>query len=39
MRVVKGKLEKVYDKKKGEVYYRVLVGSIGGKGREYIKPV
>ncbi|TET58530.1 hypothetical protein E3J51_00790 [Candidatus Bathyarchaeota archaeon] len=39
MIAVKGKLEHVYDKRTGESYDRVLVGSPEGKGREYIKPV
>ncbi len=36
---VRGKLEEVTEKKSGKVYYRVLVGSPQGKGREYIKPI
>ncbi|MCP8312680.1 MAG: hypothetical protein L6M37_07015 [Candidatus Methylarchaceae archaeon HK02M1] len=36
---VRGKLEKVVDKKTEEDYYRVLVGSLEGRGREYIKPI
>ncbi len=37
--VAKGRLEKVIDKRSGEVYYQVLVGSLEGKGMEYIKPL
>ena len=37
--IVRGKLEKVVDKRSQEVYYRVLVGSLSGKGVEYIKPI
>ncbi|MDH5448305.1 MAG: hypothetical protein OEY24_01670 [Candidatus Bathyarchaeota archaeon] len=35
---VKGKLEHVVDNRTGRRYDRVLVGSLEGKGREYIKP-
>jgi len=35
--IVKGKLEQVKDLKTGEEYYRVLVGSLEGKGYEYVK--
>jgi hypothetical protein len=37
--VVRGKLELVKDNRNGEEYYRVLVGSPEGKGKEFIKPV
>ncbi|MEM2975088.1 MAG: hypothetical protein QXE76_04100 [Candidatus Bathyarchaeia archaeon] len=37
--VAKGKLEHVHDSRTGTEYYRVLVGSPEGKGKEYIKPV
>ncbi len=33
----KGKLEQVMEKGTGQEYYRVLIGSPGGKGSEYIK--
>jgi len=36
---VKGKLERVLDKKSGETYYRILVGSPEARGQDYIKPV
>ncbi|MBT8172151.1 hypothetical protein KJN74_04710 [Candidatus Bathyarchaeota archaeon] len=36
---VKGKLEKVIEKENKKEYYRVLVGSIEGNGKEYIKLV
>ena len=36
---VKGKLEHVIDNRTGRKYDRVLVGSLEGKGGEYIKPV
>jgi predicted nucleotidyltransferase len=36
--VAKGKLEKVSDNRNRSKYYRVLVGSPEGKGKEYIKP-
>jgi predicted nucleotidyltransferase len=35
--LVKGKLEHVHDHRKSRNYYRVLVGSPEGKGKEYIK--
>jgi len=35
--IVRGKLERVLDKKTGQEYHRVLVGSPEGKGMEYIK--
>ncbi len=35
--LVKGKLEKVHDTRTRRKYYRVLVGSPEGKGKEYIK--
>ncbi|HML02531.1 MAG TPA: hypothetical protein VK487_04060 [Candidatus Bathyarchaeia archaeon] len=35
---VKGKLESVCDNRDKREYYRVLVGSPEGKGKEYIKP-
>jgi len=35
--IVRGKLEKVVVKKTQEVYYRILVGSLEGKGTEYIQ--
>ena len=34
---VKGKLEKVIEMGTNRQYYRVLVGSVEGKGREYMK--
>jgi hypothetical protein len=37
--VVKGKLESVRDNRDSKEYYRVLVGSPEGKGKEYVKPV
>jgi hypothetical protein len=37
--VVKGKLEHVYDSRNDTEYYRVLVGSPEGKGKEYIKTI
>lgn len=37
--IAKGRLEKVIDKRSGEVYHQVLVGSLEGKGTEYIKPI
>ncbi len=36
---VRGKLEYVHDRRTGENYNRILVGSLEGKGREYIKPL
>lgn len=36
--IIKGRLEKVLDKRTGEVYHQVLVGSLEGKGTDYIKP-
>ncbi len=35
--IASGKLERVIDKKTGQEYHRVLVGSPEGKGMEYIK--
>lgn len=35
---VRGKLEKVYHRKSGEKYHRILVGSPEAKGMDYIKP-
>jgi hypothetical protein len=35
--IVRGKLERVLNKKTGQEYHRVLVGSPEGKGMEYIK--
>jgi predicted nucleotidyltransferase len=37
--IVRGKLEHVTDNRTGKEYYRVLVGSPEGGGREYIKPL
>jgi predicted nucleotidyltransferase len=37
--IAKGRLEKIIDKKSGDVYHQVLVGSLEGKGTEYIKPI
>ena len=37
--IARGKLELVKDNRSGEEYYRILVGSPEGKGREFIKPV
>ena len=34
---VRGKLEKVVNQEKNQIYYRVVVGSSEGKGKEYIK--
>lgn len=36
---VKGKLEKIFEKRKNRQHYRVVVGSAEGKGSEYIKLV
>ena len=36
---VKGKLEKIFEKRKKRHHYRVVVGSAEGKGLEYIKLV
>jgi len=36
---VKGKLERVSDRRNGETGYRILVGSPEAYGRDYIKPV
>ncbi len=36
---VKGKLEKINEKRTNQLRYRVLVGSTEGKGKEYIKVV
>jgi len=35
--VVRGKLERIVDRKTSQGYHRILVGSPEGKGREYIK--
>jgi predicted nucleotidyltransferase len=35
--LAKGKLEKVCDLKRGTFYHRVLIGSLEGKGEDYIK--
>ncbi|MGQ9469377.1 MAG: nucleotidyltransferase domain-containing protein, partial [Nitrososphaerales archaeon] len=35
--IAKGRLEKVLDKRTGEVYHQVLIGSLEGKGMDYIK--
>jgi predicted nucleotidyltransferase len=35
--IAKGRLEKVLDRKAGEVYHQVLVGSLEGKGMDYLK--
>lgn len=37
--IAKGKLEHVHDNRNGKEYYRVLVGSPEGKGKEYVKPI
>lgn len=37
--ITKGALERVKDNRSGEVYHRVLVGSLGAKGQDYIKPI
>lgn len=34
---VRGKLELIVDKKRGEEYYRILVGSLEARGYDYIK--
>jgi predicted nucleotidyltransferase len=36
---VRGKLEHVVDHRTGKTYYRILVGSTEGMGRDYIKPL
>jgi len=36
--VAKGMLEKVLDNRTEEVYHQVLVGSLEGKGMDYVKP-
>lgn len=36
---VLGKLEKVYDKRKGSQYFRVVVGSVEAEGKDYIRVV
>lgn len=36
---VLGRLEMVYDKRKKSVYYRVVVGSIDARGKDYIRVV
>jgi len=36
--IARGKLELVKDNRNGEEYYRILIGSPEGKGREFIKP-
>jgi len=35
--VAKGKLERVVDRKTGREYHRILVGSLEGRGMEYVK--
>ncbi|RLI31704.1 hypothetical protein DRO51_03430 [Candidatus Bathyarchaeota archaeon] len=35
---VRGVLEEVEDKRKGKSYFRVVVGSLKAKGKDYIKP-
>ncbi|MFX0069236.1 MAG: hypothetical protein ACFE7S_02015 [Candidatus Hodarchaeota archaeon] len=37
--MAKGKLEKVLDKRNGEVFHRILVGSPEGVGKEFIYPI
>jgi len=37
--IARGKLELVRDSRNGKEYYRVLVGSPEGRGKEFIKPV
>ncbi|MFX1485769.1 MAG: hypothetical protein ACFFBS_01450 [Promethearchaeota archaeon] len=37
--IAKGKLEKVLDKRNGEVFHRILVGSPKGAGKEFIYPI
>ncbi len=34
----RGKLERVYDKRNGDVYHRIVIGSIEAKGTDYLKP-
>jgi predicted nucleotidyltransferase len=36
---VRGKLEQVHDRSRGDNYYRVLVGSLEGRGSEFIVPI
>ena len=36
--IARGKLELVKDNNSGMEYYRVLIGSPEGKGKEFIKP-
>lgn len=35
----RGKLEKVDDKRNGDVYHRILIGSMEAKGTDYLKPM
>jgi predicted nucleotidyltransferase len=37
--VARGKVESVCDNRDGKEYYRVLIGSPDGRGKEYIKPI
>ena len=37
--LVKGKLEKVTDRRSGKSYHRILVGSLEARGQDYIKPI
>lgn len=36
---VRGKLEKVWDKRHRRVYHRIVVGSLEAHGKDYIKPI
>jgi predicted nucleotidyltransferase len=36
---VRGKLERVVDRRRGRVYHRVLVGSLEARGKDYLKPI
>jgi len=36
---VRGKLEKVHDRRRRRVYHRIVVGSLEARGEDYIKPI
>jgi predicted nucleotidyltransferase len=36
---VRGKMEKVWDRRRGRVYHRIVVGSLEARGKDYIKPI
>jgi predicted nucleotidyltransferase len=37
--ICRGKIERVYDKRNGKKYHRILIGSPEAEGKDYLKPI